>query len=109
MLCRFGISSKIREITLTKLLLTSNTVTETEFQIVNPVNILHKVLFLDLPGEGAGGEYTPVKIVGETGRTVCTYRYCEQVAIISVIVGTAEERNQCIVGRNQTRIKRTIL
>ena len=76
-------------------LLTGDTVAETELEVVEPMHILHEGLF-DLPADSNRREYTPAVILCETARTITTDGSCNTNLIPSPPVQTSEEGNEVV-------------
>ena len=76
---------------------TYRTVSETEFQIVDPIDIVHKLLLRDNPACADRPESTPAVVGMELRRPVTVDRELGEVFLIVVITHAAEVRLSSIV------------
>ena len=81
----------------TDILLTSLTPAEAELELIPPCEILHELLFVDLPGQCHRGEVAPVVVLRELRGTIGTERCRQHVAVEQRVVQTTEVRNQRVV------------
>src|SRR6185312_189942 len=69
---------------------TRDTVLETEFQIVEPGDALHELFIRDLPGQGCGGEITPLVLGTEIGAAVPAEDQLRDVFVIVGVIGAGD-------------------
>ena len=78
------------------ILLTGDTITETELEVIEPMHILHEGLF-DLPTHSHRGEYTPTVTLMETRRTITTDSSGNHDLVPTDPVQTTEEGNEVVL------------
>ncbi len=89
----------LHELARGDVVVTGGTKAVTEFQLVQPVmGSVHPGLVGDGPGHGGGGEEAPAVTAGELGAAIGTERYANGVTVLVVVVHTAEEGQELVVG-----------
>ena len=79
------------------ILLTRDTVAETELEVIDPRDILEEVLLIHTPSQRQSGEDTPAVLPAEARRAVGTHCSGEEVAVHEAVVQTAVEGHQRIL------------
>ena len=83
-------------ISATKVVITSNTVSSTYFQVIDPCNLLHKLLFADAPACRDSPEVTPTIIYTKLRTSFTTEAHRCHVFVIVWIITTCKEWHQSL-------------
>ena len=79
------------------ILLTRDTVAETELEVIDPRDVLEEVLLIHTPSQCQSGEDPPAVLLAEARRAVGTHCSSEEVAVHEAVVQTAVEGHQRIL------------
>ena len=80
-LISFIISQSQSSIIADTVLITYNTITYTQFQVINPRHISYETLLIDTPGKSCRRESSPFIFFSETAGTVTADSHVQQITI----------------------------
>ena len=70
-------------------MVTDETPAKTQLEVVDPLDVLHKLLVAHTPSGGGRGEPSPAMVLAEAGAAIGTERCCEEVTVEEIVVQTA--------------------